>query len=173
MSGKQYFKVEYDEEWYLFDSDTISEELVTEQAEYGYGVFANSLSPSEICERLNKQQAMIKELEKENDILEQKLQTRYIVNKQYEEKERLKKENEQLLKENIFLAKQRTYWKGKCDVAAETFEIDEAAAKKIMELKGENRQLRQLVAEYRKTTKHLSELCADASKNGYLPPLED
>lgn len=96
MSGKRYFKVEYDEEWYLFDSDTISEDLVTEQAEYGYGVFANSLSPSEICERLNKQQARIKELEEENDILEQKLQTRYIVNKQYEEKERLKKENEQL-----------------------------------------------------------------------------
>lgn len=99
MSGKRYFKVEYDEEWYLFDSDTISEELVTEQAEYGYGVFVNSLSPSEICERLNEQQARIKELEEENDILEQKLQTRYIVNKQYEEKERLKKENEQLRRE--------------------------------------------------------------------------
>lgn len=48
---------------------------------------------------LNEQQARIKELEEENDILEQKLQTRYIVNKQYEEKERLKKENEQLRKE--------------------------------------------------------------------------
>lgn len=48
---------------------------------------------------LNEQQARIKELEEENDILEQKLQTRYIVNKQYEEKERLKKENEQLRRE--------------------------------------------------------------------------
>lgn len=53
MSEKQYFKVEYAEEWYLFDSTTISEQLVKEQAEYGYGVFANSLSPSEICELLN------------------------------------------------------------------------------------------------------------------------
>ena len=59
MSEKRFFKVEYDEEWYLFDSNTISEELVTEQAEYGYGVFANSLSPSEICERLNEQEATI------------------------------------------------------------------------------------------------------------------
>ena len=61
MSEKRYFKVEYDEEWYLFDSNTISEELVTEQAEYGYDVFANSLSPSEICERLNEQQSMIED----------------------------------------------------------------------------------------------------------------
>ena len=59
MSEKRFFKVEYDEEWYLFDSNTISEELVVEQAEYGYGVFANSLSPSEICERLNEQEATI------------------------------------------------------------------------------------------------------------------
>ena len=72
MSEKRYFKVEYDEEWYLFDSNIISEELVTEQAEYGYGVFANSLSPSEICELLNSLN---------------------------EEKERLKKENEQLRRE--------------------------------------------------------------------------
>ena len=72
MSEKRYFKVEYDEEWYLFDSNIISEELVTEQAEYGYGVFANSLSPSEICELLNSLN---------------------------EEKERLKEENEQLRRE--------------------------------------------------------------------------
>jgi len=44
---------------------------------------------------------------------------------------------------------------------------------KLNELAEENEQLRQLLAEYRKTNKHLSELCADASKNGYLPPLED
>ena len=53
MSEKRYFKIEYDEEWYLFDSTTISEQLVKEQAEYGYGVFANSLSPSEVVDLLN------------------------------------------------------------------------------------------------------------------------
>lgn len=63
MSEKRYFKIEYDEEWYLFDSTTISEQLVKEQAEYGYGVFANSLSPSEIVRLLNEQQETIKQLQ--------------------------------------------------------------------------------------------------------------
>ena len=67
MSEKRYFKIEYDEEWYLFDSTTISEQLVKEQAEYGYGVFANSLSPSEVVDLLNKQQSTINRLEEEND----------------------------------------------------------------------------------------------------------
>lgn len=64
MSDKRYFKIEYGEEWYLFDSTTISEQLVKEQAEYGYGVFANSLSPSEVVDLLNTQQATINELRK-------------------------------------------------------------------------------------------------------------
>ena len=59
MSEERYFKVEYDEEWYLFDSTTISEQLVKKQAEYGYGVFVNSLSPSEVVDLLNEQQAKI------------------------------------------------------------------------------------------------------------------
>ena len=63
MNEKRYFKIEYDEEWYLFDSTTISKQLVEEQAEYGYGVFANSLSPSEICERLNEQQDTVFKLQ--------------------------------------------------------------------------------------------------------------
>lgn len=73
MSEKRYFKVEYDEEGYLFDSNTISEELVVEQAEYGYGVFANSLSPSEICERLNEQQATINNQKQKIKILQQEI----------------------------------------------------------------------------------------------------
>ena len=40
----------------------------------------------------------LNELNDENDILKQQLQTRYIVNKQYEELQRLKKENEKLKK---------------------------------------------------------------------------
>ena len=67
MSEKRYFKVEYDEEWYLFDSTTISEEFVTEQAEYGYDVFANSLSPSEICELLNSLNEENEQMRKELD----------------------------------------------------------------------------------------------------------
>ena len=80
MSEKRYFKIEYDEEWYLFDSTTISEQLVEEQAEYGYGVFANSLSPSEVVDLLNEQQDIIKSkdsllsiLAKENEQLREEL----------------------------------------------------------------------------------------------------
>lgn len=71
MSEKQYFKIEYDEEWYLFDSTTISEQLVKEQAEYDYGVFANSLSPSEICDRLNALHEENQELKKKNNALKE------------------------------------------------------------------------------------------------------
>ena len=70
MTNKRYFKVEYDEEWYLFDSTTISEQLVKEQAEYGYGVFANSLSPSEIVELLNELFEKNERLKRENKALE-------------------------------------------------------------------------------------------------------
>lgn len=42
---------------------------------------------------------LLNELNDENDILKQQLQTRYIVNKQYEELQRLKKENNELKKQ--------------------------------------------------------------------------
>lgn len=41
----------------------------------------------------------LNEFNDENDILKQQLQTRYIVNKQYEELQRLKKENNELKKQ--------------------------------------------------------------------------
>ena len=47
----------------------------------------------------------LNELNDENDILKQQLQTRYIVNKQYEELQRLKKEKKKkkkLIKDNVF-----------------------------------------------------------------------
>lgn len=107
LSEKRYFKVEYDEEWYLFDSTTISEQLVKEQAEYGYGVFVNSLSPSEICDRLNN-------LHQENQELKHY--------KLYEDNKRLqtiiadlKEENEQLrqILKDIVMATDETYTKNR------------------------------------------------------------
>lgn len=57
MSVKRYFKIEYDEEWYLFDSTTISKQLVEEQAEYekiekkqGYGYTINKYPINVFCE---------------------------------------------------------------------------------------------------------------------------
>ncbi len=69
MNEGRYFKVEYDEEWYLFDSTTISKQLVEEQAEYGYGVFANSLSSEEIVNLLNELMTKCHSLEEENNEL--------------------------------------------------------------------------------------------------------
>ena len=108
MSEKRYFKVEYDEEWYLFDSNTISEELVVEQAEYGYGVFANSLSPSEVVDLLNEQQNIIhrdeisiktmmsnmKKLEEENKQLKQ--EHKVVIDEMITDYKNLEEENEEL-----------------------------------------------------------------------------
>lgn len=41
------------------------------------------------------------------------------------------------------------------------------------QLKSELRGMEELLKSYRKTIKHDAELLADATKNGYLPPLED
>lgn len=111
MSDKRYFKIEYDEEWYLFDSTTISEQLVKEQAEYGYGVFANSLSPSEVVGLLNEQQSTIKKLQDlcgesdsenaklriENKKLQEEIKLLKPVNvEQYEQIVQLQEENREL-----------------------------------------------------------------------------
>ena len=97
MSEKRYFKIEYDEEWYLFDSTTISEQLVKEQAEYGYGVFANSLSPSEICDRLNTLHEDNQQL-KHYKLYEDNKRLQIIIAGLKEENEWLKQENEALKK---------------------------------------------------------------------------
>ena len=60
----------------------------------------DSENAKKICELLN-------ELYDENDILKQKLKTKYIVNKQYEELQKVKKENEQL-KQQIKHSQKRT-----------------------------------------------------------------
>lgn len=54
------------------------------------------LRNDKLCKLLN-------ELNEENDVLKQQLKTKYVVNKQYEEKEKLKKEINQLEKENKIL----------------------------------------------------------------------
>ena len=48
---------------------------------------------------------VLNELNEENDVLKQQLKTKYVVNKQYEELQRLKKDNKELKKENKRLAK--------------------------------------------------------------------
>ena len=54
MTSDRYFHVIYDEEYYIFDSEVITEEEVVEKAEYSYKVFGEALTPEETLELLNK-----------------------------------------------------------------------------------------------------------------------
>ena len=76
---------------------------------------------------------LLNELNDENDILKQQLKTKYIVNKQYEELQRLKEENEQLkqsvnnLKDTIIkitIAYQRKYDRNIVDLVHEVHDED-------------------------------------------------
>lgn len=108
MTEKRYFKREWEEEYYIFDSYTISEKEFDEKVEYeDYQAFADSMTGEEVIDRLNKYNKEyldchndVLRLEKENDELKQQLRTKYIVNKQYEELQRVKQENRELKKEN-------------------------------------------------------------------------
>lgn len=53
-----------------------------------------------------------------------------------------------------------------CDVLNEQHET-------IRNLENELKGMRELLKSYRKTIEHDAELLADATKNGYFPPLED
>ena len=54
MTEKRYYSVDYDEQYYIFDSDVIRKGRVEEEAEYSYDVFANSMSSTEIIDKLNE-----------------------------------------------------------------------------------------------------------------------
>jgi hypothetical protein len=80
----------WEDDFYIFDSETISEKEFDEKVEYeDYQAFADSMLGEEVVKLLN-------ELHEENDVLKQELKTKAIVNKQYEELQRVKKENEEL-----------------------------------------------------------------------------
>ena len=68
MTEKRYYNVDYDEEYYIFDSNVIRKGRVEEEAEYSYDVFADSMSSTEIIDKLN-------ELTNENEQLKQTYQT--------------------------------------------------------------------------------------------------
>ena len=60
--NKRYFKREWEEEYYIFDSTEISEEKVDEEIEYGYEIFADSMQGDKVVNKLNEQDERIKEL---------------------------------------------------------------------------------------------------------------
>ena len=63
MTEKRYYKKDWGESYYIFDSNTISEDEFEERVEYeGYDVFADSLTVSEIIGLLNENEELKKEL---------------------------------------------------------------------------------------------------------------
>ncbi len=55
MTGKRYFKRMWEEEYYIFDSETISESDFEEKLEYqDYKAFEDSMMGDEVVNRLNK-----------------------------------------------------------------------------------------------------------------------
>lgn len=59
MTEKRYYQKKYEESYYIFDSNTISEDDFEERVEYeGYDVFADSLTGSEIIDLLNENEEL-------------------------------------------------------------------------------------------------------------------
>lgn len=55
MTGKRYFKRMWEEEYYIFDSETISENEFDEKVEYeDYQAFSSSMTGDEVVEFLNE-----------------------------------------------------------------------------------------------------------------------
>lgn len=55
MTKKRYYKKIWEGEYYIFDSETITEKEFEERLDYeGYNVFADSLTGEEIIDLLNK-----------------------------------------------------------------------------------------------------------------------
>ena len=70
MTEKRYYQKNYGEEYYIFDSNTISEDEFEERVEYeGYNVFADSLTGSEIIDLLNENE----QLKQSNEYLQGQL----------------------------------------------------------------------------------------------------
>lgn len=63
MTEKRYFSIDYDEEYYIFDSTKISKEEVLEKAEYSYDVFGDSLMENEVLDLLNENEQLKKDVE--------------------------------------------------------------------------------------------------------------
>ena len=97
MSEKRFFKKEYEEQYYIFDSETISEKDFDERYEYdGYVAFEDSMQGDEVVDKLNEQQ---------DTIFEQKI----AIDEMITDYKNLEKENEKLRKSekiNMEYAKQ-------------------------------------------------------------------
>ena len=71
MTEKRYFERKWEGEYYIFDSQTISEKEFDEKVQYeDYQAFADSMTGDDVINRLNELQEENKNLSKLNKILE-------------------------------------------------------------------------------------------------------
>ena len=100
--NKRYFKKMWEEEYYIFDSNTISESDFEEKLEYqDYKAFEDSMMGDEVVNRLN-------ELHEENqDLATKKEDAEY-------ELLYLKEKYEEVIEENDQLKKEILWWKYRC-----------------------------------------------------------
>jgi len=101
MTGKRYFKRMWEEEYYIFDSNTISESDFEEKLEYqGYKAFEDSMMGDEVVNRLNEQYETIQRLQENiTELLSVNIEKELL-----EENEQLKNENAKMKKELGLLA---------------------------------------------------------------------
>lgn len=98
MTEKRYFKRMWEEEYYIFDSNTISESDFEEKLEYqGYKAFEDCMMGDEVVNRLNELNNKCEFFEVENESLDDDI-TYYteLYNKSLKENEQLKQRCEKL-----------------------------------------------------------------------------
>lgn len=102
MTEKRYFKREWEEEYYIFDSETISEKEFDEKVEYeDYQAFADSIQGDEVCKLLNELHEQIQALKLELELSKPLFSRRELERKlkeQHEENEQLKQQRIDLLR---------------------------------------------------------------------------
>ena len=133
MTEKRYFSIDYDEEYYIFDSTKISKEEVLEKAEYSYDVFGDSLMENEIVDLLNENEQLKREKERYkrlSEIRDEDINNRILSLKEFInncEDEKVKN-----ILEDFFYSEVNEY-----DLAKEN-----------RELKNENEQLKKVAKEF-------------------------
>ena len=88
MTAKRYFKRMWEDEFYIFDSEIISENEFDEKLEYeDYQAFADSMTGEEVTDRLNKYNKEYLDchndtlrVEKENEQLKQRIKELELLN---------------------------------------------------------------------------------------------
>ena len=115
----------WEDEFYIFDSQTISEKEFDEKVEYeDYQAFADSLMGDEVVEKLNELNDENIELHIQNDFLEDENQHMgYLVNKNEQLKQRNSRQAKQL--DNLYQLIEKEDWQTLKGIIQEFQECEE------------------------------------------------